>query len=205
MRRPSKRSARASRACVPTYTVDPSSAVSTHHQGVEPSEGSSLSTRTIAPSSSFASMVPSSWILHVAAVPSMDVDITRSGRSVAGSGGITASARTAPVCAVGSSATLVVVSTPSCEEIWARRDLGTPRRRRRVERVRTSIARDEAGPVAEVVVRWDDAIRDIPLAPLAPFTSCPRQCRPTRPVRRIKVQLLRETEVPSGPRRWFKT
>ena len=84
-------------------------------------------------------------------------------------------------------------------------DLGTPRRRRRVERVRTSIARDEAGPVAEVVVRWDDAIRDIPLALLAPFTSCPRQYRPTRPVRRIKVQLLRETEVPSGPRRWFKT
>jgi hypothetical protein len=69
------------------------------------------------------------------------------------------------VCAVGSSATLVVVSTPSFEE-----DLGTPRRRRRVERVRTSIARDEAGPVADVVVRCDDAIRDIPLAPLAHAT-----------------------------------
>mmetsp|Transcript_13617 Transcript_13617/g.55137 ORF Transcript_13617/g.55137 Transcript_13617/m.55137 type:complete len:241 (+) Transcript_13617:487-1209(+) len=99
MRRAS--TARASRACVPTYTASPSPAGTTHHHGADPSAGASFSRGAIAPLDGSS--------VHVATVPSMDVDTTRSGRPVAASGGIVASARTAPACASRSSVTRVGV------------------------------------------------------------------------------------------------
>ena len=112
MRRAS--AARASRACVPTYTASPSPAGTTHHHGADPSVGASLSRGANAPLDGSS--------VHVAAVPSMDVDTTRSGRPVAASGGIVASARTAPACASRSSVTRVgVVSIGvSSAEAWTR-------------------------------------------------------------------------------------
>ena len=179
MRRAS--TARASRACVPTYTASPSPEGTTHHHGADPSAGASLSRGAIAPLDGSS--------VHVAAVPSMDVDTTRSGRPVAASGGIVASARTAPACASRSSVTrvgLVGVGVSSAEA-WTRLPRsGTPvadgdvGRRARRARGRVRATREGTRRVADVVAREDAAMRDIPpgegrCRPLAPRVSaqCP--------------------------------
>ena len=191
MRRAS--TARASRACVPTYTASPSPAGTTHHHGADPSAGASFSRGAIAPLDGSS--------VHVATVPSMDVDTTRSGRPVAASGGIVASARTAPACASRSSVTRVGVGVVgvSSDEAWTRLPRsGTPvaddddvGRRARRARGRVRAPREGTRRVADVVAREDAAMRDIPPpTPSPPRTARPRLV-PGRGRRRLVLPSLR--------------